>query len=298
MAPPRLKRGVFGYTKASVEGVLADRDRLLARAPEQARAAAARIRELEGALRETQARAADLAERAETAERGATRSRTEADAMRDAAERSTDAVARAARMELQARTAQAELSELHEQLHVSQARQAELERQLASVGTGGPGETAPDRLVVSVSETPATTQDLANARAAADQAVARIVQAARAHGEEELRRLEHVRGSTRIALARWSAWQERASRAVADLRWSLTEAMRRTGALGEHLAEPARAADRALDELDRRLTRLREVAGDIPSDDVGIEGVDEETRLIAIPEPETGSGKGSAPSGR
>ncbi|MFB3738467.1 MAG: hypothetical protein ACE14W_05835 [Candidatus Velamenicoccus archaeovorus] len=299
MPTPRLQRGVFGYRKKSVQAALTERDRLVTRASEQARTAAARVRELEAAVRDAAARMAELAERTARAEEAAERFRGEADSVREAAERSTDALARAARMELQARTARDELAEVQEQLRLTQARQAQLERQLNSARSQGGGGTAPaDRLVVSVSETPATAEDLEKARAAADRAVGKIVEAARVRGEEELRRLERVRGATQVEMDRWSTWRDRFSQAISDLRWALADALRSVDELRERLGGTPETADRALSELDRRLDHLRQVAADIPSEDAVPEGTEGGTRLIAIPEPEPGTTRGRTPPRR
>ena len=78
MQAPQLRRGPFGYTSRSVRLVLADRDRVLRKASERARAAEAQMLERRSEAETLKTQLAEQAEQlrapgAEVAERGPTR---------------------------------------------------------------------------------------------------------------------------------------------------------------------------------------------------------------------------------
>ncbi len=293
MAPPKLKRGPFGYTPASVREVLSDRDRMFQRAADQARAAVARADELDRRLKEATAKESELAGRVRDAEAETLRVRSEMDALGEAVERSDDHAARAARFELDARTAREELLEAGEELRGSRARITDLEEQLASLHqeVDRLRELGAGSVVISVSDTASTAEELSGALDAAEQAVARIVEAARLRGEEQLEELERTREEASRELDRLTTWRDTVSPTVHDVRKWIEETRERTTELADRMREAMGPAVSALDELSERLATLSElpdIEDAAPPGSDRVEEIDLTEETSAEPEPRGG----------
>jgi chromosome segregation ATPase len=264
--PPQLRRG-FGFTRASVRSLLSDRDRMFLRVADQARDAEAAAAELERQLKDLMAQVDELTRRAEVAESEVGRLGAEHRTMSELAERAglaDDHAARASRLELELRTAREELDQTARRFHDSQARVSELDADLASarqeiVELRQVGRADP--VVVSVAESPTTAAELSGALEAAEQAVSRIVEAARARGDEELRRLEAARGEVKVEMDRLTTWRDTVEPAVADLKKWIDETRSRTSELTDRLREAMEPAAHALDEVVDRLAALTEPPG-------------------------------------
>jgi len=130
MQAPQLKRGPFGYTSKSVRLILADRDRRLVRASEQARAAEALVLELRSGAETLKTQLAEQAEKLRALGAEAADLRTDRDATRGDLE---GAVADAARLGLELTTTRRELETVRHDLettrHEIETARDQLDRQ-------------------------------------------------------------------------------------------------------------------------------------------------------------------------
>ena len=130
MQAPQLKRGPFGYTSKSVRLILADRDGMLVRASEQARAAEALVLELRSEAETSKTQLAEQAEKLRALGAEAADLRTDRDATRGDLE---GAVADAARLGLELTTTRRELETVRHDLettrHEIKTARDELDRQ-------------------------------------------------------------------------------------------------------------------------------------------------------------------------
>ncbi|HEX9123786.1 MAG TPA: hypothetical protein VF984_10620 [Actinomycetota bacterium] len=282
--PPQLRKG-FGFTRHSVRSLLSDRDRMFLRVADQARDAESKAADLERRLEDLMAHVEELTRRAETAESEAERLDAEHHSTSDLAERAQrgdDHAARAARLELELRTAREELGETARRLHDSQSRASELDAELAAVRRelGEMRELSrADPLVVSVADAPSTAAELSGALEAAEQAVSRIVEAARARGEQELRDLEAARGEVQIEMDRLTSWRDTVEPAVSDLKKWIEETRSRTTELTDRIREAMEPAAHALDEVVDRLSAIRDLPdpGTVDAEGRATSGVEDPT---------------------
>jgi chromosome segregation ATPase len=338
MQAPQLKRGLFGYTPESVRLLLADRDTMFLRASENARAAEALVLELRAEIESLKTDLAERSEKLRAAEAEAADLRTDRDATSEELERSASEVRRLtgdvetlrqqvsdaeelvrvadaqiarhtgdlALMRQELGTARREFLVQNQRARSAENRIEELQAELASTRdelefelrrVGGELEAAKEEAASAQAE-PAAAEELSGIVAAAEEALARVLDSARARAAAELRATELARRAIRDEVERLSEWRERLAPLVAAVRASIDETRLRASRIGDGLREAVEPVTDAIEVLGDRLAVLAELSGPSASSQEGLEA---EPQVVDLqeeePAPQQERSEDGAPAG-
>ena len=277
-----LKRTLFGYSSASVQLLLTERDAALDRASRSASAAEQRAERLSSELSETQGRLAGFEEELDTALKLSVTLTTDLER----------AVAQRESMEAEVLPLRRELEEVQTELRVAreallgqeeqlraleesdgfeaamsaqQARVVELEelvegyRQLIEGGSAESPLLEPSDAL----ETPAgpsTASELAAVIEVAEQAVASIMESTRVRADEELRAVDGERERIRRDVETMTAWRDRAAPMIASLQAATHEIQNQGAEIGRRILEALRPVSTAVTALNSQLASLDDLA--------------------------------------
>jgi chromosome segregation ATPase len=265
-----LKRRLFGYSSASVRLLLTERDAALERASKNASAAEQRAERLSSELSETKGRLAVFEEQLETAEKLCATLTSDLEG----------AVAQRESMEAEVITLRPELEEAHselraakqvilgqeEQLRVEQARLTELEALVEGYREVIEGRSAAEMSSIEPSDAqetpsgPSTASELAAVIEVAEQAVASVMESARARADEELRAVDGERERIRREVETMTAWRDRAAPMIASLQAAMHEIRSQGAEIGRRVIEALRPVSTAVTALDSQLASLDDLA--------------------------------------
>jgi len=291
MDAPQLRRGPFGYTSRSVRLVLADRDRLLMKASERARAAEAQMLDRRAEAETLKTQLAEQAERfrapgAEAAElrtdrdasRGSETARGEPDLQDEPAAAAEEGSGEIALIWQELGSARREFLIQGQRVESAEARIGGLEAEVRSLRP---------ELEAGLSTAIA---DLEEARAAVDEAAARPapdlsvtaegapvvlesagwsrarMNGARTHPAEELREAERARRETLAEIERLAACRDRLASIVGVVRSTIEDARERAAGIGDRVDEAVAPLTEAIADLSDRLAAFAELAA-LPGED-------------------------------
>ena len=291
MDAPKLRRGPFGYTSRSVRLVLADRDRLLMKASERARAAEAQMLDRRAEAETLKTQLAEQAERfrapgAEAAElrtdrdaaRGSETARGEPDLQDEPLRAAEEGSGEIVLIWQELGSARREFLIQGQRVESAEARIGGLEAEVRSL-----------RPELEAGLTTAIA-DLEAARAAVDEAAARpapdlsvtaegapvVVEGvgwtgarmngARTHPTEELREEERARRESLAEIERLAACRERLASLVGVVRSTIEDARERAAGIGDRVDEAITPLTEAIAELSDRLAAFGELAA-LPGED-------------------------------
>ncbi len=204
MDEPRLKSGLFGYSRKSVQASMNERDLRMVQSAQELREAESRAAETASELEAVRRDATGQKERADRAEASISRLRTELDEMRTG------------RIEADRRIGQLETSILA--LTAERDEAAERARLIE-------GEASPTSI--------GALKEVLDATRAA---VAEILEDGRRRAEEELRESERERDALRGEIEQLAAWRDKVMPLADEVRRSIDEARTHTTSLSGHLS--------------------------------------------------------------
>jgi chromosome segregation ATPase len=281
-----LKRTLFGYSSASVQAVLTERDALLNGASKNANAAEelerlsselsetkGRLAELEGQLAAAQVLSATLtadlersvAER-ESLEAEVLPLRRELEEVHTELRNSKEATAEAAGSQESLQRALEESAEYKAVMIAQQQRMVELEqlvegyRELIESGSADAVPSAEPSGVSEAPTGPSTASELAAVIEVAEQAVTSILDSTRVRADEELRAVDQERERIGRDIETMTAWRDRAAPTIVSLQAAMLEIQNQAAKIGRQVDEALRPVSTAVTVLTTQLASLDDLA--------------------------------------
>ena len=291
MDAPQLRRGPFGYTSRSVRLVLADRDRLLVKASERARAAEAQMLDRRAEAETLKTQLAEQAERFRAPGAEVAEPRTDRDAARgsETARREPDLQDEPLRAAVEGSGEIAlirqELSSVRWHLLIEsqlvKSAEGRIEVLEAEVRSQRPELEAGLSAAMADLEAARVAVEEAAARPAADPSVtsegtSAVLEAAGwtmarmngsgTHAAEELGEAERARRETLAEIGRLAACRDRLASIVGVVRSTIEDARERAAGIGDRVDEAVAPLTEAIAELSDRLAAFAELAA-LPGED-------------------------------
>jgi chromosome segregation ATPase len=244
-----LRRALFGYSRASVGAVIADRELMLQRASRDARSGEDRAERLATEVMETQARLARAAAQLATL-------RSQLENVTTMLAATQDMVAdRDAQLRDAAEATEALAAEHRASLKGELDRVAELEELLADYRAelqARPMPASPTAVATHPREpdgTASTAEELAAVLLVAEQAVVRIIESTKERADEELRTVDEDRDRVTHEVDSMIAWRDRAAPIIASMQTTMDE-------VASRVADVAGRVGYALEPLTSGVLRL------------------------------------------
>jgi chromosome segregation ATPase len=274
-----LKGSFFGYSRASVRSVLAEREAMLDRASRVASAAEQRADRFSSELSQAQGACAELGEQLDAA--NLVRARLEED-LRIMTERAEQATTEAAESQQALRRALEGSAQDRASLEAHQQRLAELEGLLTEYREEIERRAA--RTIASVEPTrarapepedgPATATELAAVIEVTEQAVLSIMESTKARADLELHAVDAERERIKRDVESMTAWRDRAAPVIDSLEATMSEVQRHVGEVGARVSDVLRPVTSAVTQLASDLASLDTLA------EARTEAVAEATRTL------------------